>query len=150
MSKQVNALLEKLRAGAVTGMEKNPWFSPIEENKGVELFGTVTRIFEYEYRDPSTKRAETRRAMTIQLAEDVSFTLAKDGETEQVHVASGEKVIIPLSGQLGYFVESENVGPGTIVYLRYEGKDKTKTIRGNHPHLWTRNFLNPDTGEVDN
>lgn len=138
----VKQLLEQLKANARTGMESGVWFSPIEENVGVELFGTVTRIFDYEYDD------ETRLAFELRLLTDSTFTVVKKGDTETVSVAAGDLVLFGLSGQLRYLFEKHNVMPGTTVFLRYEGKDTSRKIRGNHPHSWTYNFVNIDTGEV--
>lgn len=134
----VKQLLEKMRASAKTGMTSGTWFSPMVENVGVELFGTVTRIFEYEYDN------ETRLAAEMQLLSDVEFTVAKGGDVETVSVAAGGLVLIGLSGQLRYLFERHNVRPGTIAYLKYEGKDKGRKIRGNHPHTWSHSFVNPD------
>lgn len=137
-----SAMLERMRAGAKTGLEQGTWFSPIEENIGVEIFGTVNRIFEYEFDN------ENRIACELRTATDTTFVLAKDGETETVEVAAGELLLIGLSGQLRHIFETYSVGAGTVAFLRYEGKDTNKKIRGNHPHNWTYNFVNPQTGEV--
>lgn len=137
-----NSILEQLRANAQTGLEKGTWFSPIEENIGVEVVGVVGRIFEYEY------EGENRVAATLRLMEPATFVIAKDGETETVNVAEGGLVLVGLSGQLAHLFEVNGVGPGTIAYLKYEGKDVEKVIRGNHPHTWTYAFQNPDTGET--
>lgn len=134
----VKQLLEQMRANAQTGMTSGVWFSPMVENTGVELFGTVTRVFDYEYDN------ETRSAAEIRLLADVEFTVAKAGELETVNVAAGDVVLVGLTGQLRYLFEAHNVRPGTIAFLRYEGKDTKRKIRGNHPHTWTHSFVNPD------
>lgn len=137
----VKQLLEKMRANAQTGMTSGTWFSPMTENVGVELFGTVTRIFEYEYDN------ETRLAAEMRVLSDVEFTVVKGGDVETVSVAEGGLVLIGLSGQLRYLFERHNVRPGTIAYLKYEGKDMGRKIRGNHPHTWTYNFVNPEADD---
>ena len=137
----VKKMLEEMRANAKTGLASGTWFSPIEENVGVELFGTVTRIFEYEYDN------ETRSAFELRLLSDVEFTVARNGEKETVSVAAGELVLVGLTGQLRYLFEENNVMPGTTAFLRYDGKDVTRKIRGNHPHKWGYNFANLDTGD---
>lgn len=130
----VKQLLEQMRAGAKTGLEAGTWFSPIEENVGVELFGQVVRLFDYEYDN------ETRLAFELRLGSPVTFTVAKEGESETVVAAADALVLVGLSGQLRYLFEKYNVMPGTIVFLRYEGKDTDRKIRGNHPHTWSYNF----------
>lgn len=136
----VKKMLAEMRANAKTGLASGTWFSPIEENVGAELFGTVTRIFEYEY------GGETRSAFELRLLADVEFTVAKNGEKETVTVAAGELVLVGLTGQLRYLFEENNVTPGTTAFLRYDGKDFNRKIRGNHPHKWGYNFANLDTG----
>lgn len=138
----VKKLLEQMRANAQTGMASGIWFSPIEENVGVELFGNITRIFEYEY------DGETRSAFEMRLLSDVTFTVAKGGDSETVSVSAGELVLVGLSGQLRYLFESHNVRPGTLAFLRYEGKDRGRKIRGNHPHTWSYSFVNSDADDV--
>lgn len=139
----VKQLLEQMKANAQTGMESGTWFSPIEENVGVELFGNVTRLFDYEYGN------ETRSAFEMRALSDATFTVAKEGETETVSVAAGELVLVGLSGQLRHLFEKFNVMPGTTAFIKYEGKDTSRKIRGNHPHTWTYSFVNADTGEVN-
>lgn len=134
----VKQLLERMRANAQTGMTSGVWFSPMVENVGVELFGTVTRVFDYEYDN------ETRSAVEIRLLADVEFTVAKAGELETVSVAAGDVVLVGLSGQLRYLFEAHNVRPGTVAFLKYEGKDMKRKIRGNHPHTWSYSFVGPD------
>ena len=146
MTKKIDALamLKRMRETAQTGMESGVWFSPIEENVGVELFGNVTRLFDYEYDN------ETRLAFEMRLLVDSTFTVAKEGETETISVAAGELVLVGLSGQLRYLFEKHNVMPGTTVFLKYEGKDTSRKIRGNHPHTWTYAFADPSRDEVAN
>jgi len=134
----VKQLLERMRANAQTGMASGVWFSPMAENVGVELFGTVTRVFEYEY------DAETRMAAELRLLADVEFTIAKAGELETVNLAAGDMVLLGMMGYLRYMFEEHNVRHGTIAFLKYEGKDTSRKIRGNHPHTWTHSFVNPD------
>lgn len=140
--KKGNSILEQLRAKAQTGLESGTWFSPIKENIGVEIVGVVGRIFKYEY------AGENRVAATLRLMEPATFVIAKAGETDTVNVAEGEQVLVGISGQLAHLFAVNGVAPGTIVYLKYEGKDEKKVIRGNHPHTWTYAFQNPDTGET--
>lgn len=134
----VKQLLEEMRAKAQRGMDSGVWFSPIKENIGVELFGTITRFLVYKYDN------ENRLAIEIRLLADTTFTVVRNGRTEQVSVAEGESVLVALTGQLRYLFEKHNVTPDTTVYLRYEGKDLTRRVRGNHPHVWAYSFVNLD------
>lgn len=148
MTKKVNSLLESLRTGAKTGLESGVWFSPIAENVGVEMFGKVERIFAYNYTAPGTRRAQERKAVEMRALAGCDFVLAKEGASETVSVAEGETILVTLTGQLEHLFNKYDVGPGTVVYLRYDGKDKSKLIQGNHPHSWTFNFRKFENGEA--
>lgn len=134
----VKQLLEEMRAKAQRGMDSGIWFSPIEENIGVELFGTITRFLVYKYDN------DNRLAVEIRLLADTTFTVARNGRREKVYVAAGHSVLLGLTGQLRFVFEKHNVTPETTVYLRYEGKDMTRRVRGNHPHTWSYSFVNLD------
>jgi hypothetical protein len=147
MAKKIDALamLKRMRETAQTGLQSGTWFATIGDNVGVELFGTVSRIFEYEYGD------EKRLAFELRLEADTAFEVIIDEKTtEHVEPKAGELVLVSLSGQLRHLFEKYNVMPGTVAYLKYEGKDETKKIRGNHPHNWTYSFVDPSTGEASN
>lgn len=145
MAKKIDALamLKRMRETARTGLQSGIWFATIGDNVGVELFGTVSRIFEYEY------DGEKRMAFELRLEADTAFEVIVDGNTtEHAEPKAGDLVLVALSGQLRHLFEKFNVMPGTIAYLKYEGKDETKKIRGNHPHTWTYSFVDPSTGEA--
>jgi len=147
MAKKIDALamLKRMRETAKTGLQSGIWFATIGDNVGVELFGTVSRIFEYEY------DGEKRMAFELRLEADTAFEVIVDGNTtERVEPKAGDLVLVALSGQLRHLFEKFNVMPGTLAYLKYEGKDETKKIRGNHPHTWTYSFFDPSTGETSN
>lgn len=147
MAKKIDALemLKRMRETAKTGLESGTWFATISDNVGVELFGTVSRIFEYEYDN------EKRLAFELRLEADTAFEVIVDkNTTETAELKAGELVLVSLSGQLRHLFEKYNVMPGTVAYLMYVGKDETKKIRGNHPHNWTYSFVDPSTGEVSN
>ena len=147
MTKKIDAMamLQRMREKAQTGLQAGTWFTTLAGNVGVELFGTVTRIFEYEYDD------EKRLAFELRLEADVAFDVIVDKNTIVLaELKAGDLVLVPLSGQLRYLFEKFNVMPGTLAYLKYEGKDEAKKIRGNHPHTWTYAFADPNRDGVSN
>ena len=147
MTKKIDALamLQRMREKAQTGLKAGTWFATIADNIGVELFGTVSRIFEYEHDN------EKRLAFELRLETDSAFEIIIDkNTTEPAELKAGDLVLVPLSGQLRYLFEKFNVMPGTVVYLKYEGKDEATKIRGNHPHTWTYAFADPSRDEVSN
>jgi hypothetical protein len=147
MTKKIDALamLQRMREKAQTGLKAGTWFATIADNIGVELFGTVSRIFDYDHDD------EKRLAFELRLEADSAFDVIIDkNTTEPAELKAGDSVLVSLSGQLRYLFEKFNVMPGTVAYLKYEGKDEEKKIRGNHPHTWTYSFVDPSPDEVYN
>ena len=70
----------------------------------------------------------------MRLEADVAFDVIVDKNTIVLaELKAGDLVLVPLSGQLRYLFEKFNVMPGTLAYLKYEGKDEAKKIQGNHP-----------------
>jgi len=146
MAKKIDtlAMLKRMRETAKTGLQSGVWFPTIADNVGVELFGTVSRIFGYEY------DGEQRMAFELRLEAETAFEVIVDGNTtERAELKAGDLVLVSLSGQLKHLFEKFNVMPGVFAYLKYEGKDQSKKIRGNHPHTWTYSFFDPGTGETN-
>ena len=140
-TEQINAVREAMQAKKQKGLESGEWFNQVEENKDIEIFGTVTRKFSYDY------EGEPRAAVSIRLLTSCEFTQIEDtksGKTKKVTVKAGELINLSLSGQLKYCMDDAGVQPGTIVMLEYNGKDMEKKIKGNHPHVWTTAFYEPD------
>ena len=134
--KKVN-LLEQLRQRAVS-FGRNTWFRPAPENVGVEIFGRVKKLFHYE------RQGMVRWAMEVEVFEDVQYTV----DDEMVTVEAGSVVTVGMTGQLKYFVDSQEVKEGDIVYLRYEGRGQQK-VHGQYPHVWATAVSRSDVGEEE-
>jgi predicted RNA-binding protein with TRAM domain len=146
----VNVQLAALKAKAKTGLDGGTWFATIPENKGIEIFGSVVKMFQFE--TGTGKDKKTRNAAQIKLLAPVDYTMAQGVDekrvTAPVSLGEGENICIEVSGQLGYVWAEAGCQAGFVVYLQYMGKDESVTIQKNHPHTWTYSFVDPATGEV--